>query len=123
MQLHTDSCTIDCTRGLLAEVARMPRIATGTFYRLVHVFVRNRKYFCSCLSRFHAHVYVGTFLGHVSSPDALVRRPHVSAQEVLNKLVTTKQPYNILSCHVPPAEIWDGSGDPPRGPGQVGGPS
>ena len=105
MLLRTDSCAIDCTRGLLAEAAWMPRIATGTFYFLVHVFVRYGRYFCLCPSRFRAHVYVGTFLGHVSSPDALVRRPHVSAPEVLNKLVTTKQPYNILSWHVPPADV------------------
>ena len=77
MLLCTDSCAIDCMRRLLAEAARMPRIATVTLYRLVHVFVRNRRYFCPFPSRFRAHVYVGTFVVRASSPDALVRRPHV----------------------------------------------
>ena len=79
--LRTDSCAINCTHRLLAEAARMPKIATD---RLVHVFVRNRRYFCPCPSRFRALVYVGAFVGIASSPDALVRRPHVSASEVLN---------------------------------------
>ena len=109
MLLRTDSCAIDCTRGLLAEAARMPRIATGIFYFLVHVFVRYGRYFCLCPRRFRTHVYVGTFVGHVS-PDALVRRPRVSAPDVLIKLVTTKQPYNILSCHIPPASPWAARG-------------
>ena len=46
------------------------------------------------LAGFRAHVYVGMFVGHASSHDALVRRPHASASEVLNK----PQSSHTISC-------------------------
>lgn len=103
--LCTDSCTIECM--IRITTARMPSRVTGAFYLLVHVFVWNQRYFspcpiwiaCACMNLCDCR-----YVHHVLIIWCTCDMPTCFATEVLNKLVTTRQPYNFCSWHVPP--VW-----------------